>query len=134
MTRRGRRRLLVAAVLGSLLAGLGIWAVYREGPASTVRVPPLSPSAEAGRVAFQRSCASCHGDVGQGTTSGPPLIHVIYRSGHHPDEAFEQAVRHGSRAHHWRFGDMPPQPTVSADAIPTITRYVRELQQANGIE
>ena len=137
MTRRGRRRLrrlLVATGLTSLLVGLAVWAVYRERPASTVRVPQLSPAAEAGRVAFQRSCASCHGDVGQGTTTGPPLVHVIYRPGHHPDEAFEQAARHGSRAHHWRFGDMPPQPTVPADAIPMITRYVRELQRANGIE
>jgi hypothetical protein len=38
------------------------------------------------------------------------------------------------RAHHWRFGDMPPQPTITPDAIHMITRYVRELQQANGID
>jgi hypothetical protein len=29
---------------------------------------------------------------------------------------------------------MPPQPTVTADAIVAITRYIRELQQANGID
>jgi hypothetical protein len=29
---------------------------------------------------------------------------------------------------------MPPQPTVTADAMPAITRYVRELQQANGVD
>ena len=48
--------------------------------------------------------------------------------------AFELAVRRGVRAHHWLFGDMPPQPTITPDAIPMITRYVRELQQANGID
>jgi cytochrome c2 len=130
----GRRRVLVAAGLGGLLAGLGLWAAYREAPAPTVRVPELSPTAQAGRAAFQQSCASCHGDVAQGTTTGPPLVHVIYRPGHHADVAFQLAVRRGVRAHHWRFGDMPPQPTVPADALPAITRYVRELQQANGID
>jgi mono/diheme cytochrome c family protein len=130
----GRRRVLVAAGLGGLLASLGVWAVFREGPASTVRVPELSPTAQAGRAAFQRSCASCHGDVAQGTATGPPLVHVIYRPGHHADVAFELAVRRGARAHHWRFGDMPPQPTVPADAVGPIVRYVRELQQANGID
>jgi mono/diheme cytochrome c family protein len=99
-----------------------------------VRVPELSPTAQAGRAAFQQSCASCHGDVAQGTTTGPPLVHMIYRSGHHADVAFELAVRRGARAHHWRFGDMPPQPTVTADAVAPIIRYVRELQQANGID
>jgi hypothetical protein len=59
---------------------------------------------------------------------------MIYRSGHHADVAFDLAVRRGARAHHWRFGDMAPQPTVSAEAIPAITRYVRELQQANRID
>jgi hypothetical protein len=59
---------------------------------------------------------------------------MIYRPGHHADVAFQLAARRGVRAHHWRFGDMPPQPTVPADALPAITRYVRELQQANGID
>ena len=129
-----RRRAFLAAGLGALLAGLGVWAAYRAGPSSTVRVPELSPTAQAGRAAFQQSCASCHGDVAQGTATGPPLVHVIYRPGHHADVAFELAVRRGTRAHHWRFGDMPPQPTVPADAITRITRYFRELQQANGID
>jgi hypothetical protein len=29
---------------------------------------------------------------------------------------------------------MPPQPAVTADEVVQITRYVRELQQANGID
>jgi mono/diheme cytochrome c family protein len=129
-----RRRVLVAAGLGGLLAGLGLWAAYREAPAPTVRVPELSPTAQAGRATFQRSCASCHGDVAQGTATGPPLVHAIYRLGHHADVAFELSMRRGARAHHWWFGDMPPQPTVTADEVTQITRYVRELQRANGID
>ena len=72
--------------------------------------------------------------MAQGTASGPPLVHAIYRPGHHADVAFELAVRRGARAHHWRFGDMPPQPTVTATDIGQITHYVRLLQQANGID
>jgi hypothetical protein len=37
-------------------------------------------------------------------------------------------------AHHWRFGDMPPQPAVAPAEVARITRYIRELQRANGIE
>jgi hypothetical protein len=47
--------------------------------------------------------------------------------------AFELAVRRGVRAHHWRFGDMPAQPHVPPEEIASITRYIRELQKANGI-
>jgi hypothetical protein len=77
-------------------------------------VPELSPAAQAGQVAFQRTCAPCHGDVAQGTATGPPLVHEIYRPAHHADIAFELAVRCGARTHHWCFGDMPAQATVPA--------------------
>jgi len=50
------------------------------------------------------------------------------------DVAFELAVRRGVRAHHSRLGDMPPQPAVTPAEVTAITRYVRELQWANGIE
>lgn len=129
----GRRWLLVVAGAG-VLVGVGTWVTYRGAPASKVRVPELSQAAQAGLVAFQRTCAPCHGDVAQGTATGPPLVHSVYRPGHHADIAFELAVRRGARAYHWRFGDMPPQPTVTADEVTQITRYVRELQRANGID
>jgi len=37
------------------------------------------------------------------------------------------------RAHHWNFGNMPPAEGVSDEDVIKITRYVRELQKANGI-
>jgi hypothetical protein len=55
-------------------------------------------------------------------------LHAVYQASHHGDAAFELAVRNGVRAHHWRFGDMPPQPEVTGDAISQITAYVRWLQ------
>lgn len=109
-------------------------APFAAASAGSVLLPvDLSPTAEAGRVAFADNCASCHGTNGAGTDQGPPLIHIIYEPSHHGDAAFVLAARNGSRAHHWRFGDMPPQPQVSEDAIETIIQFVREVQRANGI-
>jgi mono/diheme cytochrome c family protein len=99
-----------------------------------VRVPELSANAQAGRRAFDLYCARCHGEHAAGGPAGPPLIHRTYGPAHHADIAFELAVRRGVRAHHARFGDMPPQPAVTADEVVQITRYVRELQRANGID
>jgi hypothetical protein len=50
------------------------------------------------------------------------------------DVAFVLAVRRGVRAHHWGFGDMPPQPDASTGEVEAITRCIRELQRANAID
>jgi mono/diheme cytochrome c family protein len=138
MRRGGRWRW---SILGGLVAlsivlgylGVGDW--HRD-PAATVavKVVPLGYQAEAGREAFDRRCAACHGANAAGTAAGPPLVHRIYGPGHHADVAFMLAAQRGVRAHHWRFGDMSPQPAVGEDEIDRIVRYVRELQRANGIE
>ena len=98
-----------------------------------VVIPALSDSGARGQVAYGRVCASCHGDRIDGTDKGPPLIHGIYNPGHHNDESFFRAARRGVPRHHWNFGDMPPQPKVSRRDIAEIIRYIRELQEANGI-
>jgi len=61
-------------------------------------------------------------------------VHSVYRPAHHADVAFALAVRQGVRAHHWRFGDMPPQADATSDEVEAITRYIRELQRGNGID
>jgi mono/diheme cytochrome c family protein len=127
-------------VIAIFTAGLsvGLWQMFTPkangaGYTVTVKVPELSPLAARGKAAFDANCATCHGVNAAGTDKGPPLVHNIYNPGHHGDEAFFFAAKHGSRSHHWRYGDMPPQPQVSDDQIASIVRYVRELQQANGI-
>ncbi len=103
-------------------------------PSVAVLMPAeLSPAAESGQVAFAGNCAVCHGENGGGTDQGPPLIHIIYEPSHHADIAFVLAARNGTRAHHWRFGDMPPQPQVSEQEITDIIQFVREVQRQNGI-
>ena len=126
-------------VLTVLAAGLGLWVFQIGGSRNTgvtvaVVIPDLSPLATEGKKAFDSVCAACHGANAAGTNKGPPLVHDIYNSGHHADEAFFMAARFGARRHHWPYGDMPPQPAVSQDQLTAIVRYVRELQLANGIE
>jgi mono/diheme cytochrome c family protein len=99
-----------------------------------VKVPELSPVAQAGQEAFRANCARCHGPTAGGTDRGPPLIHRLYVPGHHADAAFVLAAKRGASQHHWQFGDMPPQPQVGERSLQQIITYVRELQQANGIE
>ena len=96
--------------------------------------PPTPPEHAAGQTLFDAHCAPCHGVHAVGTDSGPPLIHAVYRPSHHGDEAFTLAVRVGVAAHHWRFGNMPPQPQVADSQVPPIRAYVRWLQRSAGIQ
>ncbi len=88
---------------------------------------------QAGTDIFNKNCAKCHGMKGAGTDKGPPLVHKIYRSGHHSDLSFRFAVQNGVRAHHWMFGDMPPIEGVADDGIEEIIKYIRMLQRQAGI-
>ena len=97
-------------------------------------LPPTPAEHTRGETLYDANCASCHGPKGTGTTEGPPLVHIYYEPGHHSDASFHVAVQRGVFAHHWRFGNMPPQPQVAAEDIPPITGYVRWLQRQAGIE
>ena len=124
--------LLVFGVVA--LAAAIVWLWRPEPNGEPVRIPELSAEAQAGKRAFDLSCARCHGENAGGSAAGPSLVHRTYQPRHHADVAFELAVRRGVRAHHWRFGDMPPEPGVTSVEVTQITRYVRVLQRANGIE
>lgn len=125
-------------VIAVVVGGIGIVISRLVAPSAgsalvRVKIPELSPAAMAGKQAFDKTCAQCHGANGAGSDKGPPLVHDFYNPGHHDDAAFVSAVKRGARSHHWSFGDMPAQPTVSDHEIAAIIRYVRELQTANGI-
>lgn len=96
--------------------------------------PGLMPNPAVGKKLFAERCAQCHGADLRGSTSGPPLVHPIYKPSHHADIAFQLAVRNGSRAHHWRFGDMKPVPGLTPDDVAHITAYVRSEQRKAGIQ
>lgn len=101
----------------------------------TVRVPAsFSEQEQMGERAFNAACASCHGTNAQGRQDiAPPLIHKIYEPSHHGDASFVLAAQNGVRAHHWRFGDMPPVQGVTRAEVMDIVAYVRVLQRENGI-
>lgn len=97
-------------------------------------IPTFSVQAELGKDNFGTFCIACHGENATGTDQGPPLINIIYESSHHGDQAFLNAALNGVRAHHWRFGNMPPVEGIRPEQVQTIITYVRELQRANGIQ
>ena len=113
-----------------------MWDYFDRDPDTVMvrAVPPLSAVAAGGRATYDRRCAQCHGLHGGGSSAGLALVHPVYRPAHHADVSFKLAVRRGVKAHHWRFGDMPPQPDVSADDLEAMVQYIRELQRANGIK
>ena len=139
-----RGKIAVLPIVAAAIAIAAIWtrggeraqpAGAHTGQRAAVTVPAVfSDTARIGERAFNAVCAACHGVNAAGTDAGPPLVHRIYEPSHHGDYAFEMAVSNGVRAHHWKFGDMPPQPALTRADLKTVIAYVRELQKANGIE
>ncbi len=127
------------------LAGLGWWVVNGHsgtGAGSSdrsivvaVNLPEVfSQNAQVGETIFNAKCSACHGDLAAGQDGvAPPLVHKVYEPSHHGDEAFQRAVSHGVRQHHWPFGDMAPVDGLTRGDVAMIIAYVRELQRANGI-
>ena len=136
---------LISGALGLGLAAAA-WAFLAPGETGPVKplgsalemvsLPEtLSSEAQLGKRAFDAVCADCHGENGAGVDgAGPPLVHKIYEPSHHADMAFFMAVERGVQAHHWSFGNMPPQQGLTRADVAGIVTYVRELQRANGID
>jgi mono/diheme cytochrome c family protein len=119
----------LALIATVVLAG-GAWSQGMPIPKPS---PGLMPNPTLGKPLFEKNCASCHGERLDGSDKGPPLVHRIYEPSHHGDIAFQLAVKNGTRAHHWQFGDMLPVPGVTPDDVAHITAYVRMHQRRAGI-
>jgi mono/diheme cytochrome c family protein len=123
------------------LGGFGLWRAYAPGQAKTAEpetaslvIPELEGDAVIGLRAYTSKCASCHGENGVGVEgAGPPFLHPFYKPSHHGDAAFFVAAESGVRAHHWKFGNMPPVAGVTKAEVAAIVAYVRSLQAANGV-
>ncbi|MBO6950084.1 MAG: cytochrome c [Rhodospirillales bacterium] len=120
---------LIALALLNLATGLRAQNAVSNEP----REPEMTPSLNLGKMNYEAYCASCHGKTAAGTDKGPTFISKIYHPGHHSDGAFFIAAKRGVRAHHWRFGNMPPVKGVSDTQVQSILLYVRAVQQANGV-
>lgn len=124
------------AVFTVLLLIVGCDGLTPEERQKRLHLPTAGYVADAaqGRAEFNQYCASCHGQNGNGTQQGPPLVHETYRYGHHANLSFHMAVRDGVRAHHWHFGDMKPLPDVTPEATENIIAYIRNEQRKAGIK
>jgi len=122
------------ALLGASLwfAGGGNAAAEQLSP-DRVKLPAMTPALNLGKLSYDAKCAQCHGVNTAGTDKGPTFLHRVYHPNHHADGAFFLAPKRGVRAHHWRFGNMPPVKDISDNQIKSIIAYVRAVQQANGI-
>lgn len=110
-------------------------AVACTGANGDAEIPSQDPGMVAtGAGLYAANCAECHGSDLRGTDKGPSHLSVIYEPSHHADGAFHFAVRDGSRAHHWNFGDMPPVAGLTTDDIDAIVAFVRETQRIEGFE
>jgi mono/diheme cytochrome c family protein len=133
---RASRQWVALGLLVVIAFGGFVWWIVapgRGGQTVDVRVPVLTADARQGQAAFEKNCAACHGENAGGSTQGPPLIHTIYRPGHHGDGSILRAIALGVKAHHWPFGNMPPQHQVERADAEAIVAYLREVQRANGI-
>lgn len=123
------------AALGSLLALIVGGCAEGNGQIAQrlALLPPTPAARQMGEQLFDRHCAGCHGAKAGGTEKGPALAHRIYEPSHHSDQAFYLAARMGVAAHHWRFGNMPPQPQVTEGDVRQIVDYVRWVQRETGV-
>ncbi len=149
-------RLQILAIVAFLIVGAAA-AYFNSVPSSTrpthVSTPPdmsglqpgdpivsvilpenLSEKAVMGKRAFDAVCAACHGENTAGVMgAGPTFVSRIYETTHHGDASFLSAAANGVTAHHWPFGNMPPQKGLTKNDLGNIVAYVREIQRANGI-
>ncbi len=125
-----RRWALVCLAVASLAAVFVACSGGESGEASSGNG---DPAFRQGESLFTSHCSVCHGPIGDGTQTGPPLVHAIYNPNHHPDFAFQNAVNNGVPQHHWVFGDMAPRPGLSEGDVNNIICYIRQLQVNEGI-
>ena len=123
-----------AVVQMGLFALLLATGVHAQGLQVPTPSPGLMPNPTAGKSLYEAKCASCHGVDLKGSDEGPPLLNRIYEPSHHSDIAFQLAAHNGVRAHHWKFGDMPPVPDTTPDDVAHITAYIRMHQRNAGIK
>ena len=136
MGRAVRRRRTAAGRLATAAAALALLAAACGGGGGAEDDAAATPAFSGidGRTLFGQACAACHGAALEGSERGPPLIHPLYRPGHHDDAAFLRAVRFGVISHHWTFGDMPPVEGLTGEQAAAIVAWVRERQRAAGVE
>jgi len=126
-------RFFIFPLVGILVA-VAAWGVSAQSlDPDAIRQPAATPEINRGKMSYQAFCQECHGVNTAGTDKGPPFLHRVYHPGHHGDQAFYMAAQNGAKAHHWKFGDMPPVDGVTPAQVKSIIAYVRAVQHENGL-
>lgn len=121
-------------IVGISLALIATGCASPTGESDT-GIPPQDPAlVTVGSDLYAGNCASCHGQDLKGTDRGPSHLSIVYQPSHHADGSFLLAVRRGSSAHHWPFGDMPPIEGLADEDVAAIVAFVRENQRLEGFE
>lgn len=129
----------VVAVIGVLASPAVIYVVFGAGDVTTgpdgrFLIPNLSSQAQDGREHFAAACGACHGAYGEGSDSGPMLVHALYARAVFPDSEIVRAAHEGAVARNWPFGNMPAIEGMRSEKLLLIVDFLREVQAANGIE
>ncbi len=123
--------------LGLLSGPAVIFAVFGTSgmDAFDDRATPHTSSAlmEQGRSAFARHCASSHGRLAGGTTSGPGLLGAPFGLSAMPDEAIRSAVLEGVPPRNDAYRPMGPSPEIAPGELDDIIAFLRELQRLQGV-
>lgn len=146
------KKLLLGAAVAVPLVAASVWFATKQtalapdasqaaveevasGEMVAVNMPELASEYLVGAAVFKAKCAACHGPNAGGLLgAGPPLIHKIYEPSHHADIAFYLAAQQGVRAHHWKFGNMPPVEGVTKAEVTEVVAFLRFVQRENGIQ
>ena len=115
-----------------VIAAMPLGASFGAEPAAK-KSPQVPPQYNIGKLLYGKFCSSCHGVDLKGTEQGPPFLHRVYHPGHHGDRSFFLAAKRGVKAHHWKFGNMPPVEGIEEDMVGAIVKYIRHVQKSSGI-
>ncbi len=119
--------------LSALLLALTMLVAACAGGGDDVEVDPSDGVAAAGEAVYAANCAACHGAELEGAPAGPPLLDPRYGPDELSDDAIVTAIREGVQPRLWDLGAMPPL-DLDAQEIADVIAYVREQQQAAGID
>ena len=117
--------------VAALVISLGT--ITLPSPSNAQQPSKVPTNLNLNKILYEKFCSSCHGVDLKGTQKGPTFLHRVYHPGHHRDGAFFLAAKRGVRAHHWKFGNMPPVPEATADMVASIVKYIRHMQKQAGI-
>jgi mono/diheme cytochrome c family protein len=112
-------------VSGALVVFLGLMGASACG-GGEVQLVPGDPAA--GEEVYQAECAECHGEAGEGTADGSPLVDPLYLAPGFTDRKLARAVREGAPQEHWDFGAMPGLRYLTDRQISDVVAYVRRMQ------